>query len=571
MANYSQLSQADTHLSVPRALSHADSFELQSLASSDDRSQALTPPSRDSRDFGSDINDDFDNDDNDDYQRLLNTHSSTANHDRSGSNTSTIGDMVFVLPETRRAETEVPLEKQKRLGLFDGLSLCIGLQIGSGIFSSPTQVGINSGSVGASLLIWLVAGLLAWTGASSYAELGATIPLNGSSQAYLRHIYGPIPSFLFAWAAVVILKPGSAAIIAIIFGEYIAKTIPGPASDSWWLRKLLAFVALVAVTSINGFSTKLGAKTGNVFLVIKIFLLVALIALGVAGSIVLRGKPDLPVSALVATKGSLFEGSSHDIGRYAIALYAGLWAYDGWDNVTYVSAEMKNPRKDLPRVVHIALPVVIAAYLLANVSYYAVLSQEEFSNSSTVTLAMAKKIMGNWGALVFAIMIAFSCLGALNATIFTYARLIYTSAKDGFFPSVFSHTHLKRGTPLNSLVLSACFTTVFILVGEFHSLVTFYGLAAYLFYFWTVLGVVVLRVREPSLDRPYKTFITTPILFCCVALFLVSRTVFERPLESLYATLFILLGIPIYYWRFVNWDWVHQWVPDRIRKLFTKN
>lgn len=567
MAKYSQLSQADSNLTARPRLSHADSFELQSLASSDHNSQPLTPPSRDSRDFsGSDL-DEFNNDD---YQHLLNQTEADTRHARDASNGSTIDDLVFVLPETRLAETEVPLEKQKRLSLFDGLSLCIGLQIGSGIFSSPTQVDINAGSVGASLVVWIVAGLLAWTGASSFAELGATIPLNGSSQAYLRHIYGPIPSFLFAWAAVVILKPGSAAIIAIIFGEYIAKTLPESFSESWWLRKLFAFLALAAVTTVNCVSTKLGARTGNVFFILKIVLLISLIALGIVGAVVLRGNTHVHTSALVATGGKIFEGSSHDIGRYAIALYAGLWAYDGWDNVTYVSAEMKNPRKDLPRVVHIALPTVIAAYLLANLSYYAVLSKEELSLSSTVTLAMAKKVIGGWGALVFAILIALSCLGALNATIFTYARLIYTSSKDGFFPSIFSHTHLKRGTPLNSLVLSAALTTIFILVGEFHSLLTFYGLAAYLFYFWTVLGVIVLRVREPALDRPYKTFITTPILFCCVALFLVSRTVFERPLESLYAILFILVGIPIYYWRVVNWESVFQAVPTKLKSLFRR-
>lgn len=439
----------------------------------------------------------------------------------------------------------------------------------SGIFSSPTQVDLNSGSVGASLIIWLVAGLLAWTGASSYAELGSTIPLNGSSQAYLHHIYGPLPSFLFSWTAVSILKPGSAAIISIIFGDYIARAIPSSTIrhllDSWAGHKILALIGLAAVTAVNGLSTKLGAKTGNVFFILKIILVVALISLGIVGAVTLSDQQER--SALASTGGNLFEGSSSNIGRYAIALYAGLWAYDGWDNVNYVSAEMKNARKDLPRVIHIALPLVITIYLLANISYYAVLSKEELTNSTTVTMSMAQKVLGPWGGFVFALLIAFSCLGALNASVFTYARLIYTSAKDGFFPEMFARTHLKRGTPVNALVLGSILTTFFIVVGGFESLLTFYGVASYLFYFWTVLGVIVLRVKEPGLDRPYKTFIVTPILFCCVALFLVSRTVFEKPLESLYATLFILLGVPMYYWKFGALDSLANFVPESIKKL----
>lgn len=394
---------------------------------------------------------------------------------------------------------------------------------------------------------------MAWTGASSYAELGSTIPLNGSSQAYLNHIYGPLPSFLFSWTAVTILKPGSAAIISIIFGEYVGRCMGG-AAESYWLRKLFALLGLTAVTAVNAFSTQLGARAGNVFFVLKIVLLVALIVLGIVGAVVLRHRPDAEPSALVSSGGRLFEGSATDIGNYAMALYAGLWAYDGWDNVNYVSAEMKNARRDLPRVIHTALPVVITAYLLANLSYYAVLSRDELLGSSTVTLAMANKVVGRAGGVVFALLIALSCLGALHASVFTYARLIYTSARDGFFPALFARTALSRGTPVPALALGYVLTAGFILVGEFHSLLTFYGLASYLFYFLTVLGVIFLRVREPALDRPYKTFIATPILFCCVALFLVSRTVFEQPLQSLYAVLFIALGAPIYWWRFgVPW------------------
>lgn len=524
-----------------------DSFELDSLASSDDDFSQHTPSSRGLSPLGSPIHND--GSDRDDFMNENDYLTTGYNTRQSRSNSaSTLGDVMFNIPSTRerRSDLEVPLEKQKRLSLLNGLSLVIGLQIGSGIFASPTQVDLHAGSVGTSLIVWIIAGLLAWTGASSYAELGTAIPLNGSSQAYLNHIFGPLPSFLFSWTAVTVLKPGGAAIIALVFGEYFARSLCIPIIDTYWGHKIFAIIGISLVTGINCFSTRLGARTSNVFLALKVVLLLALPVLGVIGLLTMSSDSEKPA----LTSHNPFEGASKNLGDYAIALYAGLWAYDGWDNVNYVVAEMKNARRDVPRVIHIAMPVVIIAYLLANLSYYAVLTKEEMIASTTVSVTFANKLLGKAGGIIFALFISFSCLGALNASVFTAARLIYTSAKDEFFPAIFGHTHTKTNTPVNSLLLQGGLTAFFVLIGEFKSLLTFYGIAGYLFYFLTVFGVIVLRIKEPLLDRPYKTFIITPILFCCVALFLVLRTVIEKPLESIYALLFIALGVPIYIWKF---------------------
>lgn len=457
---------------------------------------------------------------------------------------STIGDHMFNLAASSdvRGRAGIPLEKQKSLSLLHGLSLVIGLQIGSGIFASPNQVNYNSGSVMTSLIVWVVAGLLAWTGASSYAELGSAIPLNGSSQAYLHQIFGPFPAFLFSWTAWTVLKPGGAGIIAIIFGEYLSRGLGAGILTSIWFQKLFALIAVAAVTAINCMSTKWGANAGNMFMVVKIVLLIAIAIIG------LIAWPGFKETG--ALHHGVFEGASTSFGQYAVALYAGLWAYDGWDNMNYVSAEMKNAKRDLPRVIHIAMPVVILAYVLANVSYYAILSKQEILETTTVTLSFANKIFGNVGGIIFALLISFSCVGSLNATVFSSARLVYSSAEEGFLHEIFARVHPKRGTPINALLLQGGLTAFFVIVGEFHTLLTFYGVAGYIFYFLTVFGVIVLRIREPDLERPYKTYIVTPVLFCCVALFLVSRTIFERPLESLCAIVFILSGCPIYFYKF---------------------
>jgi amino acid transporter len=225
------------------------------------------------------------------------------------------------------------LEKHKSLTFLNGLSLVVGLIIGSGIFSSPAEVNKNIGSPGASLIVWVVAGLLAWTGASSYCELGGAIPLNGGSQVYLAKIFGEWAGFLFTWCAVIVLKPGSAALISIIFGEYFARAIIGAdaADVSVWLNKGIAFVALVLVTLLNCTSTKLGTRSADVFMFLKFLALIAVTVIGIVVAVTgltYKGK----ASNEWKSQG-WFEGTTSDVGSWAVALYAGLWAFDGWDNV----------------------------------------------------------------------------------------------------------------------------------------------------------------------------------------------------------------------------------------------
>lgn len=251
------------------------------------------------------------------------------------------------------------LEKQKTLSYLNGLSLLIGLQIGSGIFSSPSQVNNHVPSPGISLIVWAVAGLLAWTGAASYAELGGAIPLNGGSGVYLRHCYGELAGFLFSWTAVIVLKPGSTAIIAIISGEYINRVLfgsftanadgsglPGP-----WANKATAVVLFGVVTGLNILSTRLTTRLSDSLLFLKVG---ALLAITIVGIIVaatgLNGdgtgasREWREVNWFAARPGGVAgrvtPGDSTDfggLGEYAIALYAGLWAFDGWDNVRLLS------------------------------------------------------------------------------------------------------------------------------------------------------------------------------------------------------------------------------------------
>lgn len=226
------------------------------------------------------------------------------------------------------------------------------------------------------------------------------------------------------------------------------------------------------------------------------------------------------------------------------------------------------------------MPLVILSYLLANIAYFFVLPLSTINNTNTVAVMFGSKVFGSVGSLILALIVSASCFGALNATTFTSGRLVYVAGKEGLLPAIFGkigvgnsaepHMNTLRTrnwlskrlarlfgddetglffTPVNAMILNAALTAFYIIVGEFGTLVTFYGVAGYTFYFFTVLGLIILRVREPNLERPYRTWITTPIIFCCVSLFLLSRAVFAEPLQTLIVLLFIVAGVPVYYWQ----------------------
>lgn len=233
------------------------------------------------------------------------------------------------------------------------------------------------------------------------------------------------------------------------------------------------------------------------------------------------------------------------------------------------------------------MPLVILSYIFANVAYFFVLPIDAINSSNTVAVAFGSKVFGPIGSLVLALIVSASCFGALNATTFTSGRLVYVAGKEGYLPAMFGKIGVGSGaepsvttlrtrnwaskrmaqmfgdeetglffTPVNAMVLNALLTTFYIIIGEFGTLLTFYGVAGYSFYFLTVLGLIVLRVKEPNLERPYKTWITTPIIFCCVSLFLLSRAVFAQPLQTIIVLGFVAAGIPLFYWRIRGRDQV---------------
>ena len=294
----------------------------------------------------------------------------------------------------------------RRLGALDGFALLISIVIGSGVFSSPGPVDANVPSPGAALLVWLLGGVLAWTGALTMAELGTAFPGEGGIQPYLSYIYGEAFGYMAAWSWIVATMPATLAILSIVFVESIYSSLGVTEPQPPLSHKLLSLAVLVVVSTANSISTKTSTRLSSFFVAVKLLTILLLIVAGLtAVFIFVGGHRDLgggdwhekgwfePRKTL-DSDGNLFDWTSvsawQSLGFYSTALYGALWAYSGWDKVgmdystdcmhadsflqaNYVAAELKDPKKQLPLSINTAIPTIIACYVAANAVYYVLL------------------------------------------------------------------------------------------------------------------------------------------------------------------------------------------------------
>nr|UJH94615.1 Bat1 [Starmerella bombicola] len=408
-------------------------------------------------------------------------------------------------------------ESKGSVTFYQGLGLVIGLQVGSGIFSSPNQIHVHSGSYGASIVVWCVSGLLAWCGASCYAELGCAFPNNGGTRQYLAHIFGERVAFLYSWTALAVLKPGSAAIISIVLADYL--------SQAPIFKRLIAFGAVALIASLNWFGH--GSAASVYFLFFKAAFLIGVVGLACA------------VAARRDHSQDTIWGDTHSLFDIAIALYGGIWAYDGWDNLNFLVGDMRNPKRDLPKVISSAMPLVILAYCIVNCAYFAALSGPDLDKSTSVVLTLGRLTGSKAIELAISFGVALSCAGALNASITSMVSLVQVVAQSGVLPKAL----MQRKWALVSQVLA---TGAYCAIGEFKQLVAFYGAAGYSFYLLTVVGLLILRFREPDLRRPFKAWLIAPILFILLSGTLLLRTALSHPLLMLTVIGFISAGIPLF-------------------------
>ncbi|XP_059856426.1 B(0,+)-type amino acid transporter 1 isoform X1 [Delphinus delphis] len=429
---------------------------------------------------------------------------------------------------------------QKELGLFSGICIIVGTIIGSGIFISPKSVLSNMEAVGPCLIVWAACGILATLGALCFAELGTMITKSGGEYPYLMEAFGPIPAYLFSWTSLFVIKPSSFAIICLSFSEYVSAPFYSGCNPPQVVIKLLAAAAILLITTVNALSVRLGSYVQNVFTATKMVIVVVIIISGIV----------LLAQGNTRNFENSFEGTKLSLGAIGLAFYNGLWAYDGWNQLNYITEELRNPFRNLPLAIIIGIPLVTGCYILMNVSYFTVMTATELLQSQAVAVTFGDRVLypASWVVPLF---VAFSTLGAANGTCFTAGRLVYVAGREGHMLKVLSYVSVKRLTPAPAIIFYGIIAIIYIIPGDINSLVNYFSFAAWLFYGLTIFGLVVMRFTRKELKRPIKVPIFIPILVTLLSVFLVLAPIISQPAwEYLYCVLFMLSGL-IFYFLFV--------------------
>ncbi|CAL1292607.1 unnamed protein product [Larinioides sclopetarius] len=447
------------------------------------------------------------------------------------------------------AEQEEGNKLKREVGLFSAVLLIVGCMIGSGIFISPKGVLRYSGSVAASLVVWAVCGVVALMGALCYAELGTAIPVSGAEYSYFLKIYGPkgrfgpIPAFLYLWMCSLIIKTSAVAIMLLTFAEYIVEPMFPACAAPGAIKKLVALIAICFITFINCYSVKIATMMNNFFTVAKLLAIAIVVSVGVY--MLSQGHYHHLTTG--------FEGTTTSFSELANAFYFGLWAYDGWNNLNFVTEELINPHVNLPRSIMIGIPLVTLCYVLTNISYLTVLSPAELLASDAVAVGFANYVLGP-AAFIIPILVAASAYGASNGTCLIASRLPFVAAREGHSAELMSYVQVNRLTPAPALLFNGFIVFMMICAGNIGGLIDFFSFVAWMFYGGTMITVIVMRFTEKDLPRPYKVPLIIPIVMSVISAYLVLAPIIENPqLEYFYALLFLLSGL-LFYIPFVHFD-----------------
>jgi len=441
------------------------------------------------------------------------------------------------LQELQSTDTELARE----ISLFGGVSILIGIMVGSGIFYLGSYVFIYAGNSQAlALIAWIVGGIVTLISGLCYAELGAMMPKAGGSYVYLREAYGKAVAFMSGFSGFILGSSGSIAALALAFSTILNNFLP----ISEPIQKAIAVGLIVLLTAVNYFGVKFGSWVQNLFTVAK--LVPILIILGF-GLIVGTQSPDLSFSSL----GSVSIPSM--LSMIAMGVVATLWAYEGWTNLNTVSEELKNPKRNLPLALIIAISAVTVLYVTFNFAIYRVLSLSEITTSIQegnffLGTAVAQNVLGSTGVVLVGLGMLISVFGATNGCIMVFPRSYYAMAKDGVFFSALGHINPKTKTPGNAILLSALVSIILVFFRNLNQLTALVVLQGLIFNGLIFLSVIVFRRKFPTLQRPYKVwgYPIVPILAALVMVGLLVNTLISDYNNSIISIVITIAAYVIY-------------------------
>jgi len=426
------------------------------------------------------------------------------------------------------------------LSLRDLMLIVIGTVIGSGVFLVPGAVLRQvDGRIGPMLVVWLVGGALSLLGALTYAELGAMDPTAGGLYVYLRKAFGPLPAFLYGWTFFLVIASGSAATLAVASASYLQEFLPLGVAG----QKLSAIALLAIVAAINIASTRGSANVQNLSTAIKVGAL-------------------LVMSGVLVTAGRGFVGSADAVWPSAftpallssmgLSMIGVLWAYEGWQYVTFSAGEALDPQRTFPRAIIAGTAALIGIYVFANIGYLAALGPRGVAASDRVAAEAVQAIVGSSAAKLVAAAILVSIFSATNGLTITSPRVYYAMAKDDLFFRKLADVHPRFGTPAFAVAAGSAWSMVLAATGTFEQLLTYVVFVGWIFYALGAACVFVLRRREPAAARPFRVpgYPWTPLAFILAALALVGNTIATQPGRAAVGIGVVLLGAPVYaIWR----------------------
>jgi APA family basic amino acid/polyamine antiporter len=444
-------------------------------------------------------------------------------------------------------------EEKKGLNLLDSSMLIMGSMIGSGIFIVSAGIARDVQTPGMLLLVWLVTLIMTIFGALSYGELAAAMPKAGGQYVFLKEAYSPLFGFLYGWTVFTIIQTGTIAAVGVAFAKFTGVFFPIISPDNLIFsigtfhlstQQALGLAVILLLTFSNFRSVKSSALLQNIFSIAKIGSLVALVVMGVI--VGLGGKGNVANFSPVIPSSITWSF----VGIFGAAMVGSLFSADAWNNITYIAGEVNNPKRNLPLSMLIGTGTVMVIYFLANVVYVYILPIDAIKGAEQdrVGTLLMNTILGAKGLYFMTVMVMLSTFGCLNGIILSGARVYYAMAKDNLFFKQAAKLN-KNQVPRNSLLMQAGWACVLVLSGSYGALLDYVIFAVLIFYILTVSGVFVLRIKQPNLPRPYKTFgyPVVPAIYLILAVWICISLIIYKFENTYPGLLLVLIGIPVYY------------------------
>ncbi|EYC09517.1 hypothetical protein Y032_0060g3162 [Ancylostoma ceylanicum] len=444
---------------------------------------------------------------------------------------------------------------KRTLTLTNCITMIVGCIIGSGIFVAPTGIQEAAGSVGATLIIWIFCGIWCGIGAYIYAELGTLITKSGGDYTYIMEAFGPFLGFLRFWIESMVVRPCARSIVGLTFAHYILRPFYPTCSPPPWSTEILAGLMIVTLSVVNCYSVKLVTVVQDWFTYVKVLALLLVIVTGAWYFI--TGGPYYRHSFE-----NMFESTFTDFYQGSVGFYSGLFAYQGWSYLNFITEELINPERNLPIAIMSSSVIVTVIYTLYNIALYVIVSPDEVLISPAVAVLFAEKVYGKF-AFIMPLCVAFSTIGSANGNILTSSRLFFCAAREGQMPAVLKLINKRFRTPVPAVIFTCLLSIGYLfLSSNLYVLINASQVTAWLAYTVVAIALFRLRCKYPNAPRPVKVNLIIPTVFVIGSSFIIVLPIIGSPVDAAIGLGVMFSAVPIYI-LFIG----IEKLPDKLEKM----